>query len=240
MSTPRWLLPVLVMILVAGIVAPAHATPPDATLFTTYSMFNNSINWVVCGSTQQSSGCYSAGNLGPFGKIGAIIEGIPKAKGKTSTVTRYIYVIDVAAGNNHNQVLLYVYKKTDVVSSSFDTVTVTLSDTVTLPLVGGTSALASMAANKGFLFAGTNLSTSAVRIQKSNLSMTTIPGFSPPIPVTAVTADGYGYVTVTFGSFSGGSTGFAVYGPDGNNQEDGGGASFMLSTDQAVLPSSLP
>jgi hypothetical protein len=97
-----------------------------------------------------------------------------------------------------------------------------------------------MAGNKGFLFAGTNQSQSAVRIQKSNLSVTPIPGFSPPINVSAITADAYGYVTVTFGSFTGGESGFYVFGPDGLLREDGGGASFMLSTDQAVSFSSLP
>jgi hypothetical protein len=131
MSTLRALLAASLILLVVGGAAPAYATAPDATLFTTYSMFNNftTVNWVVCGSTQQTEGCYASGSLGPFGKIGAMIEGNPKTNLKTNTVTRFIYVLDVASGGNQNEVQLYVYKKTDAVTPSSDTVTVTLSKT---------------------------------------------------------------------------------------------------------------
>ena len=43
---------------------------------------------------------------------------------------------------------------------------------------------------------------------------------------TAITSDKYGYVTVTFGSFSGLANGFIVFDPNGNSLEVGGGASF--------------
>jgi hypothetical protein len=100
----------------------------------------------------------------------------------TNTVTRTIYVLDIATGSNLNGVTLYVYKKTDTITSSFDTTSVTLSKTISLPsLVGGSSALASMAANNKFLFIGTNQSPSAVEIQKGTFTITQIGGFSPPI-----------------------------------------------------------
>jgi hypothetical protein len=215
------------------------SSPPDVTLFTTYTLdsLDQNVSWIVCGSTASSSGCYASGSLGPFGRAGALLEGNPSVNLSTNTVTRAIYVVDIASANG---VVLYVYKKTDAVSSSFDTVTVTLSKTVTLPLAGGSTALCSMAANNGFLFIGTDQSPQAVRVQKNNLTVTQVGGFSPPINVTAITANKYGYVTVTQGHFSSGESGFSVFGPNGALQEDGGGADFMLNTATAVSTTTLP
>jgi hypothetical protein len=225
------------------LVVPASASgPPDATLYTTYQMNGATVELIVCGSTQLSSGCYGGGTLGPFVRLRALIEGNQSVNLAKNTVTRYIYALDIAAGTNSNGVDLYVYKKTDTITSTFDTVNVTLFKTVSLPLTGGSAASASMAANAKFLFIGTNQSTQAVRLQKSNFAIVESGSFSPPIPVTAVTADKYGYVTVTFGGFSGVGVenGSIVYGPDGSGQGDGGGALFMLSTDQAFLPTTFP
>ncbi|HZR55351.1 MAG TPA: hypothetical protein VFA74_00640 [Terriglobales bacterium] len=217
-----------------------NATAPDATLYTSYNISSNlqTVNWSVCGSTQQSEGCYASGSLGPFGTTGALIEGNPATRG--DTITRTIYIVDIASGSNASGVTLYVYKKIDTVMPSFDTVTVTLTKTVDLPLVGGTGALCSMAANGHFLFIGTNKSSQAVRVQKSNYALTQLGGFSPPINVTAITANSRGYVTVSFGGFSGGENGNYIFGPNGQGEGDGGGASFMLNTVGAVLPSTLP
>ena len=227
--------------LVITMVPPLQAAgPPDATLYTSY-FFDSSyqeVSWVVCGSTAQTEGCYDAGQLGPFGTVGAMLEGLPSVNNKTNTVTRHIYVVDVAAGDGKG-VVLYVYKKQDVVSSSFDTTTITLSTTVNLPLTGGSKALCSMAANNGFLFIGTNHSSQAVEVQKSNLNVETIGGFSPPVNVTSITADKYGYVTVTFGGFLTGESAFVQFGPDGQGEGDGGGAWFMLSTTSGLSTATL-
>ena len=232
----------LALVLCATSLLPAQNTviPPDSTLYTNYELFNNltTVLWSVCGQTQQTDGCYGSGRLGPFGQVGAMIEGIAFVNG--NTVTRGIYVIDSASGSSGDGVELYVYKKVDVVSQSDDIVTVTLEKTVNLPLVGGTSALVSMAANTGFLFIGTDQSPQAVRVQKNNLAITQLGGFSPPINVTAITADGYGYVTVTQGGFENGENGFSVYSPNGGGEGDGGGADFMLNTRTAVQTNILP
>lgn len=242
MRTSR-LLVILSTALLALINAGAlHASALDSTLYTTYSIntAHTGVNWIVCGSTQGSSGCYSSGSIGPFGKVGAIMEGNPSTNLAKGTVTRNIYFLDIASGTGANGVVLFVYKKVDTISSTYDSVIVTLSKTVDLPLTGGSTALASMAANAKFLFVGTNQSPQAVEIQKSNLVYTSFGGFSPPVNVTAITADPYGYVTVSFGSFGGGESGIYVMGPDGTLREDGGGAYFMLNTVQAVLPATLP
>jgi hypothetical protein len=217
------------------------ATPPDATLFTTYTMdlAHTSVGWSVCGSLPNSSGCYGSGSLGPFGKVGALLEGEPKVDLSMNTVTRAIYVVDIASGTNQNEVVLDVYTKVDSITPDFDTVTVTLSRTISLPLVGGISAQTSMAANKQFLFIGTNRSPDAVEINKRNFSITQLGGFSPPINVSAITADQYGYVTLSYGSFNGFDTGFIVVSPNGIPNISGGGSNLMLNTVQAVLPSTL-
>jgi hypothetical protein len=149
------------------------------------------------------------------------MEGEPVTVG--NTVTRSIYVLD--GSSNTRGVLLNVFKKTDIVTDNGDTVSITPSKKLTLPLAGGSNALCTMAANDGFIFVGTDASPNAVRVNKLTYSLTKLGGFSPPLPVTAITANDYGYVTVTQEAATQGS-GFSVYGPNGMLQEDGGGARF--------------
>jgi hypothetical protein len=218
----------------------APPTAIDATLYTTYSVSSGdqNVSLIVCGSLPGSGGCYGSAYLGPFGKIGALLEGNPSTKG--NTVTRAIYVLDIATGTKGTDVALSIYKKTDTISSSFDTVAVTLFKTISLPLTGGSTAVSSMAANPRYLFIGTDQSPQGVEVKKSTGAVTLIGGFSPPINVTSITSDQYGYVTVTQGSFGGGESGFYVFGPTGGGAEDGGGADFMVGTTNAVSTATLP
>jgi hypothetical protein len=225
----------LVVLLAIALNPPLQAqktTALDSTLYTTYSVPSDdtSVSWIVCGSTAQTSGCYAAGSLSPFVKAGAMIEGNPTTSG--NTVTRFIYIVDSGAST----VVLYVYKKTDTITVSSDTVSVTLVRKVNLPLTGSSTAQTFMAANNSYLYIGTDQSTQAARVKKSNLSVVTAGAFS--YNVSAITADQYGYVTITQGSSF--PSGFAVYDPSGNMVEDGGGASFMLDTVQGILTSNLP
>ncbi len=212
-----------------GVPAAPAAAPIDATLYTRYNVntAGTIISWNVCGSLSGSSGCYGSGSLGPFGRLGALLEGEPKTDRIANTVTRAIYVLDLASGPNQNDVVLYVYTKVDTITTESDTVTVTLSQTISLPLVGG---YAAMAANKQFLFIGTDQSQQAVEIDKQTFSVTQVGGgFSPPINVTAILGDQYGYVTLSFGSFRSAHTGFNVIGPDGSAKEDGDESQCMLN-----------
>jgi len=211
--------------------APAAPAAPDATLYTGYTLFSGggqtTVDWVVCGSTAESEGCYASGSLGPFVAVGAMLEGVASTKG--NVVTRAIYVVDSGSASS---VKLYVYKKTDTVTAEYDTVVVTLARTIPLPsLTGGSTALVSMAANPTFLYIGTDQSSAAVEVRKSNLSITQVGDFS--VGVTSITSDQYGYITITQGD------GFTVLGPTGEGVEDGGGAQFLLGTTQAVSVASL-
>jgi len=210
------------------------AAPIDATLFTSYffDSTRTTPTWITCGSTQNTSGCYGSGTLGPFGKIGAMLEGNPRTNVSTSTVTRAIYVLDVAAGANQDQVVLNVYTKTDVITPDFDTVTVTLSQAITLPLTGGPSAKGLIAANKKFLLLGTNRSAVALELDKQAFSITQFGPFSNNL--SSITADQYGYITADFDESE-----FFQIGPDGTNQQGGGGAWFMLNTVEGV-PATFP
>jgi len=210
----------------------AAPTAPDSTLYTTYSGSSINLSWIVCGATQETEGCYDSGSLGPFVGIGAMLESNPTVKG--DVVTREVYIVDSGATND---VKLYVYKKTDTVSSTFDTTTITLSKTVSLPLTGGAAAVTSMAANNTFLFIGTNQGEQAVMVQKSNLAVSKVGIYILGINVSSITSDEYGYITVTQVGSEG--SGFAVFGPNGESEEDGGGSDFVLGTTQAVSTSLL-
>jgi hypothetical protein len=243
MSKPLHARYALTATLMACALAPAltqAATAPDSTLYTTYSASSDlqTVQWLVCGSTTESEGCFGSGSLGTFGRVGAMLEGQPVVSG--NSVTREIYVLDIASGSNATGVSLFVYSKTDVVSASFDQVTVVPIQTISLPLVGGSSVTASMAANSSNLYVGTNQSTVAVSIAKDVWTVTTVGGFSPPITVASIDANPYGYVTVTFGAPGGPFSGFIVFGPTGSAVSDGGGAEFTLNDLNAVVPAPLP
>jgi hypothetical protein len=69
--------PFLIALLPLLLAAPAPAdTPIDSTLYTTYMLGPSSqqITYLVCGSTKESEGCFASGEIGPFGRVGAIIE----------------------------------------------------------------------------------------------------------------------------------------------------------------------
>jgi hypothetical protein len=208
----------------------ALAAPPDAGLFTQYDFASDfsSVSYLVCGYLPESDGCYGFGTLGPFGHVGAILEGVPSIQG--DSVQRGIYVVDVAGGTSGNEVILYHYLKTDTITSAtYDTITTKLDNKVPLPLVGGVSVRCSMAANADFVVIGTDQSTQAVVLAKGSFALQTVGGFSNAPTVTSITSDAYGYVTVSFG---GGSVipGFIVIGPKGGGEEDGGGESYLAST----------
>lgn len=236
MNSRRCLIASFTFVMLIGTV-PLLAAPIDATLFTTYSLTggNTHLKWLVCGSTQTTSGCYGIGTLGPFGRIGTLIEGNPTEDVATNTVTRYIYVLDVASGSAENGVSLWIYKKVDTVTTSSDTVTVTLFQTVSLPLTGGPATVSSMAANKKFIYIGTNQDPLPVQVRKQDLSLVQFGGGISTSNVTAITADGYGYVSVIWGN----GNGLEVLDPNGRAQAEGGGADFMLNTIQAIRPSTL-
>jgi hypothetical protein len=228
----RWIVLAAVLFVSLAVALPTQAQQklPDYTLFTTYSVNQSltDISWLTCGSTQLTEGCYGSGNFGPFTDACAIVQSVP-APLNLNTVLRYIYVLD--SGSGTHGVTLSVYKRTDMVTSSTDNITITTITTVSLPsLVGGSGVSCSMANNPSYIYAATNQSMSAAAINKTTYSVSSVGDFDAN--VNAITADSYGYVTILQGD------GFTVYGPNGSPQEDGGGVMFRINPIDALYPSS--
>ncbi len=154
-----------------------------------------------------------------------------------ASVTRNIYVVDDAV-NGGTAVKIYIYKQTDVVTPPYAAISVNLVDTLSLPLSGGIGTLSYIAGNDRFLFVGTNRSQGAVRFKKDDLSVSLLGGFSPPLNVSSITADKYGYVTVNFGGSSGFSA-FYSFDASGNVVEDGGGNELVAGNTNGISIGSL-
>src|ERR1700721_2994089 len=76
----------------------ASAAPPDADEYTEY-VFNKDftqVDFFVCEYLPSPEGCWGFGTLGPFGHVGAMLEGIPSYPSVEST-ERGVYLVDIAA-----------------------------------------------------------------------------------------------------------------------------------------------
>jgi hypothetical protein len=223
------------------VVTSAVRAPLDYYVFTTYTLTSNNsmVNWVVEGYLKKTSGAYGAGRLGPFGKVGSLVEGFPMEDIDKKTVTRYIYILDIAAGSQQNGVNLNVYIKTDKVTSSDDKVSVTFDTTIMLPLVGGSSATPFMAANADFIFVGTDQGPLIAEVEKKTLAVAQINYQPSPYFITGITANAYGYVTVAFNAPGGDSANSLVIAPDASLLDGDGGALFMSNPIEASNPYSV-
>ncbi len=214
----------------------SSAAPPDAGLYTSYYFFNgfSNLSFSVCGYLPESDGCYGSGSFGPFGHVGAMVEGFATYSG--NSVQRRIYIVDTASGESGMGVTLYVYQKTDLITdAAYDHVSTKFETSIALPLLGGSTALCSMAANENFVFIGTNQGPNAAIVKKGSWTITQAGGFSPPINVSSITTNDYGYVTVAFSNGTSGEfTGNIEFGPDGEFEGDGGGATFMLTSHTGI------
>lgn len=177
----------------------AAEKPPaalDAGLYTEFDeVTHNLIDFNVCGSLPSSHGCYGGGEMNPpFDYACAILQGEPSTKG--NVMKRDIYVLDKRTSST-DPVQLYVYQRKDQITDTYDTVTLTYVVTINLGITGGSKSHCSMAADQHSIFAGTDASTSAVKIDKSNFS-TYLFGDTDNSVVTGVSADDRGYICVQF------------------------------------------
>jgi hypothetical protein len=86
------------------------------------------------------------------------------------------------------------------------------------------------------------LTPQAVSVQKSDFKVTELFEAAVGVDVSSIATDKYGYVTVTQGNGVGDPPvfGFTVFGPNGELEEDGGGASYILNTTTGLSTSTLP
>ena len=175
----------------------------DSGLFSMYQYADDqsSIAVTICGNVGDSGGCFGGGTLGPFERACALLEGTPHTKG--DVVTRALYVLD-ARKSSTAPIVLYVYVRTDKIDPPFDDINFTLKKQLPLGITGGIKSRCSMAANEGFVYAGTDAS-SAVAINK--IHFTIAPASNGP--VSAITADSRGYVAIVSPSETG------IVAPDG-------------------------
>ena len=224
-----------VAVAVAG-PACAQQRLPDSTLYTTYYAGNpaTQINWSVCGSTPQTEGCYGHGNFGPFTNACSIVQSVP-APINLNTVLRYIYILD--EGATLGSATLSIYRRTDMVTQTYDFTTITQLAVVPLTgLVAGPGATCAMVQNPTNVYATTYQGQSVAVINKTSFAVSYVGGFGTN--VSSITADSYGFVTIDWGSGFGDEN--AEYGPDGRLQGSGGGTYWMINPIDGVNPSSFP
>jgi hypothetical protein len=82
----RSLVVALLPILLAAPAMPS--TPVDSTPYTTYMLGPSSqqIQYLVCGSVQDAEGCFTSGEISPFGRGGAILEGKASESGDANSL----------------------------------------------------------------------------------------------------------------------------------------------------------
>ncbi len=195
-----------------------------------YSFYPDSqhVEFVTCGASLVSEGCYGSGNLGPFGRVGCMIEGDASTVG--NVVTRAIYIVDVNSGASGNGVTLFRYLKTDTIDATGDdTVSTHLTNTVPLSLIGNVNATCHVAGTSSFLYIGTDQTSSVVRVKKGALSAVEVIGGSTGYKIKYITANLAGYVSVGFNVLGSTNDTLAVFAPNGQSFEGGGGDAFILT-----------
>jgi len=179
-----------------------------------------------------SFGCYGGGFLSPLAGPCAIIE----THGTTNgiTVSRHVFVVE-ASSTGFKDAVLDVYVKQDVISGGGDTPSMSLIRRIDLGLKVGLKTACFMAGGPRYLFIATALSSRAVLYDKvtGRVAPEGVVS-SPPIPVTQITADERGFVTVSHQNAQ--NTSITVYDPNGKAVQDGGGTGFMANVLTGTKP----
>jgi len=197
-------------LLMPGLVTSARAEGAlDHGIDLSFTALPDQIAWQLIGSDVNTS--WVNGTLGPFNNACAILQGLPSTQG--NVIKRDIYVLD--GGNNGSEAVLYVYARTDTITSSegqrYDAVTIVPRRSVQLGLSGATNASCYVAANATAIFAGTSANLSAEVIYKDSLLHHAIsqPVISYGFPVSSITASDNGLVFIVWGT--GPEAGWAEY-----------------------------
>lgn len=209
--------------------ASAHRATLDAGLSTLYSGPDDgsAVDMMVCGQLQQGGGCFAFPQLTGFQSACALVEGTPSQHG--DIVKRDIYILDRRTTPG-DPLQLFVYQRTDTITPTNDTVSITLANQIALGIRGAPKAKCWLAANDTFLYAASSRDRPAVSIAKDTLAVTKIGKFSPAEHVKAITADDRGYVTLTF------ETASFEFDPTGKEFGFGGGHEVIANTRNSIRP----
>jgi hypothetical protein len=193
--------------------SPASAAAANS-VYTTYGWpAQTSLPWATCGSISGKEGCYQSGSLGPFGHVCALLSDPPIATA-TGDMQR-VYVVD-SDGNlfSSNEVVLTIYNKVDTVFSSNVVTTFNAAGSFLIGAGGGTSTHCLAAANTKFLAIASSASGIPLLFNKTTFAIKTAGNGFPPLPVSAITANAQGYITINFAA-SGYTGGYYVVSPAG-------------------------
>lgn len=178
------------------------------------------LTWSAC----NGGSCFASGEIGPFKRVCAVMEGKPKHDGNVET--RAIYVVDKARHSPSATLHLFVYTRTDTFSVSGDAVQVVeradLDTFVDAHGLGDDSC--TMAGNDNFLFVGLS-GGSCVMVDERNLAMASCGEL-----VSFITADNRGYVTL--GTVNGE---FQTYDREGFLIQSGSAPRFATDTKNAFV-----
>jgi hypothetical protein len=192
----------------------------DAGLYTEYQPETSELQYTVCGTVGDSTGCFGGGVLQPFEQVCAVLEGAPKTKG--NVMTRAVYVMDKRHSSS-NPALLYVYTRTDTFSADGDTVETALNKTITLDFDGGQKTSCQLAGNDVQVFAGVVGEANYDVIDKKKL--TAMPS-GESLPLISFKADDRGYISANFG----GTGEYVIFDPKGIGRNGGPGVEYISGT----------
>jgi hypothetical protein len=135
-----------------------------------------------------------------------------------------------------------VYRKTDTVTASSDTVEVSLVGSVRLPLKGGAHANCYVAGTTSYLYIATDKGPTAVQVGKVSHALTvissaTIPAATQVLSISATTAEA---VTIAFGGETPGAASYVSYNAAGQQFEQGGGYNAYLNSEIGLSTFGLP
>jgi hypothetical protein len=167
------------------------------------------------------------------------MEGDEVVNNTTNVVTRYIYILNDGNGLGGVSMRLDVYRKTDTISSTSDSVAVTKVKSVGLPVHGDTAAKCFMAANKDYIYVGTDQSSAVNRVAKAGYAVEGLFSAGQAAHVSSISSDKYGFATVAWGTPGTSGASNFEFRPDGSSAGSGGGTQFMLNTFAATSTDSL-
>jgi len=204
------------LMLAAANGAQAHKTLLDAGLYAQYRMDGSGvIQMDVCGKLVTTHGCYGGSIFGSFEHACAVLDGTPHQKG--NVITRAIYVFDKRTSAT-DDTILYVFKRKDTISDSFDDVKVTPVQQIQLPISGGAQAHCFAAANDAFVYVGTHEGSGVVAIDKASLTA----AIAVNGHVNSISADDRGYVLANTDQLS------EIFDPAGVAISGGGSSDYNL------------
>jgi hypothetical protein len=136
--------------------------------------------------------------------------------------------VDTQGGPSKDIAMLWVYRRTEVITPVSYIPTITYVTSGNLPLVGGADAVVSIAANDVMAAIGTNKGSNIAIFHRG--AYVAFASEWSAGNVLAITGDDHGNISVT------GTSGLVQFGPSGKLQSYGGAPDFLLNPVQGLAP----